>query len=130
MGAIALVVTVAAVGIVRRTPKATVMPQPRATEAAPANAAPALRPAIAEPVASSPALAVPPVPPASDAAGPAAVKPPSAMRPRASGRYSERPVGRPNGASTSGAPVAPAPQLEKGSMPSPKWKRKNPYEEP
>ena len=133
-GAIALAVAAAAAAIVNRppktAPKSMVVPQLTATEAASADAGPTLRPVAAEPVSSSPAVAVPSVPPASDAAGLAPVKPPAAKRTHASGRPSERPVGRPDGTSTSSAPVAPAPQPEKGSMPLPIWKRKNPYAKP
>ena len=129
-GAIALVVAAAAGAIARRTPKSMVMPQSTARAAAPANAEARLGPAAAEPVSSAPVVAVSPVPPAFDAAGPAPLKPPTAKRTRASGRSSERPVGRPTEASTSSAPMAPAPQLEKGLMPPPIWKRKNPYEKP
>jgi serine/threonine-protein kinase len=137
-GAIALVVTAAAAAIVNRAPKTApksmVVPQSIATEAASADAGPTLRPVATEPVSSSPAVAVPPVPPASDPVGLAPVKPPAAKRTHASGRPSERPserpVGRPNGTSTSSAPVAPAPQPEKGSMPPSRFDRENPYAKP
>ena len=133
-GAIALVLAAAAAAIVNRAPKTApksmVVPQSTATEAASAGARPTLRPAAAEPVSSSPSVAAPPAPPASDAVGLAPLKPPPAKRTHVSGRPSERPVGRPNGMSTSSALVAPAPQPEKGSMPPPIWKRKNPYAEP
>ena len=133
MGAIALVVAATAAAIVSRPPKTAsksmVKAQSTATEAASADARPTLRPAAAEPISSSPIVAVPRVPPTSDAAGLAPVKPPAAKRTYASGRPSERPVGRPNGMSTS-APVAPAPQPEKGSMPLSRFDRENPYAKP
>ena len=118
-GAIALVVAAAAAAIANRAPKT-----------APKSMVGPLRPATAEAVFSSPAVAAPPVPPASDAAGLAPVKPPTVMRTRASGRPSERPLGRPNGKSTSSAPAAPAPQPEKGSMPPSRFDRENPYAKP
>jgi len=124
------IVAVAAGAIMRRTPKSMVMPQSAASVAAPANAEPRLGPAAAEPVSAAPVAAVPPVPPASDVAGLTPVKPSAAKRARASGRPSERPVGRPNGTSTSSAPVAPAPQPEKGSMPPSRFDRENPYAKP
>jgi len=129
-GAIALVVAAAAAALVNRAPKSMVVSQSTATAAAPANAGPALQPVATEPVSSSPAVAVPPAPPASDAAGLAPAKPPVAMRTRASGRPRERPVGRPHRESSSSAPVAPAPQPEKGSMPPSRFDRENPYAKP
>jgi serine/threonine-protein kinase len=134
MGAIALAVAAAAAAIVSRPPKTAsksmVKAQSTATEAASADARPTLRPAAAEPVSSSTAVAVPRVPPASDAVGLAPVKPPAAKRTHASGRPSERPVGRPDGKSTASTPVAPAPQPEKGLMPPSRFDRENPYAKP
>ena len=133
-GAIALVVAAAAAAIVNRTPKTApksmVLPQSTATEAVSTDAGLVLQPAAARPVSSSPAVAVSPVPPASDAAGLAPVKPPAAMRTRASGRPSGRPRERPVGKSTSSALVAPAPQPEKGSLPPSRFDRENPYAKP
>jgi serine/threonine-protein kinase len=118
-GAIALVVAATAAAIVNRTPKT-----------APKSLVEPLRPAAARLVSSSPAVAQPPVLPASDAAGLAPVKSPAATRTRASGRPRGRPRERPVGKSTSSALVAPAPQPEKGSMPPSRFDRENPYAKP